>query len=131
MTEKVKITQRQLDLIKRGASKANLLEGHAKGGYKNNAYDELLKIPLADFVRVLYEPYSYEVEEEIKAEQERQAWAKIGRRVGEFRDGDLGISEHGNYIDTPSILKARYELGQLRGFYPAESLISFGGGEDD
>ncbi|WP_336822979.1 hypothetical protein [Sporosarcina sp. USHLN248] len=69
--------------------------------------------------------------EEIKAEKERRKWAKIGRKPGEFRDGDLGISEHGNYIDTPSILKARYELGQLRGFYPAESLISFGGGKDD
>ncbi|MEK3935967.1 hypothetical protein MKY41_11620 [Sporosarcina sp. FSL W7-1349] len=68
--------------------------------------------------------------EEIKNEKERRAWAKIGRGPGEFRDGDFGISEYGNLIDGPSILKARYELGQLQGFFPAESFIKFGGAAD-
>lgn len=197
MTGKVEITQRQLDLIKKGTSKASLLEGHAKGGYRNSAYNELLKIPLEDFARVLYEPDSYEVEEEykvgdwvalidgadfyvkgntkivevhsyeqvlegfdyvrhgengvwgtplnllrhatpeeIKAEQERRVWAGIGREIGTFKAKDfveieleLGFRIHDER--QIKLAERKYSEGKVVGIYPAESFISFGGGDDD
>lgn len=71
---------------------------------------------------------------EIKAEKERRVWAKIGRKVGDFRAGDIGIEKIGeewqrisNYDGN---LLIKYNNGQLKGFYPAESLIRFENGEE-
>lgn len=76
--------------------------------------------------------------EETKAEKERQLWAKIGREVGDFLINDkivyknetirivstghegLGFSEV-----RPSLAKSSYLGGQIKGFYPVESFVSF------
>ena len=79
-------------------------------------------------------PYNfrYATPEEIKAEKERRVWAEIGREVGEFRGGDIGISKNGNtYRDNPSMLSKLHVLKNLKGFYPAESFIKFGGESHD
>lgn len=68
--------------------------------------------------------------EEIKTEQERRVWAKIGREVGEFRDGDLSIGKDGFEYKTIQGMNAAYKESDLKGFYPAESFIEFGGGEE-
>lgn len=69
--------------------------------------------------------------EEIKAEKERRVWAKIGREIGEFRDGDAGRSENGlHFSSNAAQLKSWYEKGLLGGFHPVESFVSFGGGEE-
>ncbi|BAQ11342.1 hypothetical protein OXB_2871 [Bacillus sp. OxB-1] len=69
--------------------------------------------------------------EEIKAEQERRVWAKIGREPGEFREGDIGIllGRESSYSLWKN-LKNLYEEGELKGFHPAESFIEFGGAVD-
>lgn len=67
--------------------------------------------------------------EEIKAGQECRVWAKTGRKVGEFKDGDIGVCEH-IYWNDPDDLKNLYKEGILENFYPVESRISFGGGEE-
>ncbi|MDW0113802.1 hypothetical protein QT711_11445 [Sporosarcina saromensis] len=73
--------------------------------------------------------------DEIEAEKERRVWAGIGRAVGEFRVGDYGLL--GNYIFRKAVegndlaqLKDDYSKGKLIGFFPAESFIEFGGGEE-
>ncbi|MET3657875.1 hypothetical protein [Sporosarcina psychrophila] len=67
--------------------------------------------------------------EEIKVEQERRVWAKIGREVGEFRKGDVRITKGtvSGFVRTNCEKNAKdeYENGELKGFYPAESFISF------
>lgn len=72
----------------------------------------------------------YASSEEIKAEQERRVWAKIGREVGEFQEGDLADHNTGEFIKNTSWMKTCYEAGVLKGFYPAESFIEFGGDAD-
>ena len=77
--------------------------------------------------------------EEIKAEQERRVWAGIGREPGEFRDGDIIFGDpNSNFglaitkvVDGWSEKAARsdYYDGHIKGFYPAESFVEFGGGE--
>ncbi|MEK5070745.1 hypothetical protein [Sporosarcina sp. FSL K6-1508] len=63
---------------------------------------------------------------EIKAEQERRVWAGIGREVGEFRDGDFGEHVSGReQSESQEYLSDWYKRGRLKGFYPAESFISF------
>lgn len=70
--------------------------------------------------------------EEIKAEQERRVWAGIGREVGEFCDGDFAFSGYtGYHSHEATVLKDWYDKGKLKGFYPAESFISFGGESHD
>lgn len=68
--------------------------------------------------------------EEIKAEKERRVWKKIGREVGEFRDGDIAFTNKGSIWQSAQFNKESYKHGELKGFYPAESFISFGGGEE-
>lgn len=72
---------------------------------------------------------------EIKAEQERRVWAKIGRRPREFRLGDAYENNKGIIytFDKPGRINAiedMYDRGSLKGIYPAESFISFGGWEE-
>lgn len=76
--------------------------------------------------------------EEIKAIQERELWAKIGRKVGEFIIGDKGVYDGDSgaemcmvntLIDVKGI-EMMYRDGDLKGFYPAGSFIEFGGGEE-
>lgn len=81
--------------------------------------------------------------EEIKAEQERRVWKKIGREVNEIRPGDciasngnyykvfdnIGCQKYNNHI-SPGFAVDLIEGGASHGFYPAESFISFGGGEE-
>jgi len=70
--------------------------------------------------------------EEIKAEQERRLWKKLDRAVGEFRKGDVRILDDGNsvHITDTDYARAKYIQGALKGFYPAESFISFEEGEE-
>lgn len=71
--------------------------------------------------------------EEIKAEKERRVWVKIGRQVGEFRDGDMRISKENVPTKTkvPDFATGEYFSGELKGFYPAESFVSFEEGESE
>lgn len=66
--------------------------------------------------------------EEIKVEQERLLWKSINREVGEFRSKDIRINENGEPIIVNDTKHARmlFEKGKVKGFYPAESFISFG-----
>lgn len=69
--------------------------------------------------------------EEIKAEKERKVWAKIGREVGEFREGDAYENSNGltNVVDNTErifIVRGLYEKGRIKGIYPAEYFIKFG-----
>lgn len=73
--------------------------------------------------------------EEIKAEKERRVWAGIGRKPRQFTTGDAYMMKGGliSEIDFPERIKAvkkMYAQGALTGFYPAESFIEFGGGEE-
>lgn len=68
--------------------------------------------------------------EEIKAEKERRVWESIGRGVKEFRVGDiielknqLGFRiYHEKQIE---VAVRQYEIGDVTGFCPIESLVSF------
>jgi len=73
---------------------------------------------------------------EIKAEKERQLWKSIGREVGEFREGDIFLDRNGTCFEISEkhefedkIKRASseswYKTGESKGFYPAESFISF------
>lgn len=63
--------------------------------------------------------------EEIKAEKERRVWAGIGREVSEFGNEDLGFDFEGHTISGVSALKDAYKHGDLQGFYPIETFVSF------
>ncbi|PID16840.1 hypothetical protein CSV63_02835 [Sporosarcina sp. P34] len=67
--------------------------------------------------------------EEIKAEKEYRAWKSIGREVGGFREGDIGIFKN-EYVDHVDALGVFYKDGVLTGFYPTESFIEFGGADE-
>ena len=80
-----------------------------------------------------WQPIAYVVRhatpEEIKAEKERRVWAGIGRKVGQFMYGDVGVSHSESIWTELSSLKTLRDSDDLKGFYPAESFISFE--EDD
>lgn len=179
--EKVKLTREQAEAFKGfKAGNFKLIDFIESREYWSNAFEPLKDIAVDKFARMLYEPDSYEVDEEykvggwvvdvatgkvhevaeikgkaiitptglkigfswlrhatseeIKAEQERRVWAKIGREVGEFRVGDIRVLKGtvSGFVRTNCVRNARdeYQDGQLKGFYPAESFISFGGGEE-
>ena len=73
--------------------------------------------------------------EEIKAEKERRVWAKIGREPMQFIIGDSLISIDGRVYPFDkesriSEIRRMIANGRFKGFYPAESFIEFGGGEE-
>ena len=68
--------------------------------------------------------------EEIKAKKECKVWKSIGREVGEFTEADIGIDRAGNIRDGKVDLEHYYKNGTLVRLYPAESAISFRGGEE-
>lgn len=73
--------------------------------------------------------------EEIKAAKEREIWAKMGREVGEFKEGDIFIDKNNTCFEVSqrveedkireSSAKKWYANGDMKGLYPAESFISF------
>ena len=63
--------------------------------------------------------------EEIKSEKESRLWAKIGREVGEFKEQDTGFDYDGILVPGITALTQVYSKGELQGFFPAESFISF------
>lgn len=68
--------------------------------------------------------------EEIAEEQERRKWLGIGRAIGGFKQGDILVDDGGRIYQTFEVdAKEIYELGGLKGFYPAESFVKFGGDE--
>ena len=67
--------------------------------------------------------------EEIKAEQERRVWAKIGREPGVFMYGDVVVDRNGTHWCELINMRDLYKEGSLQGFHPVESFIEFGGGE--
>lgn len=74
--------------------------------------------------------------EEIKAEKERRLWKSIGREVGEFREGDAIRSAKGMTHGLRSendflVARGRYERKEIKGFYPTETFVDFGGENDD
>lgn len=68
--------------------------------------------------------------EEIKVEKERRWWKSINREIGEFKKGDIGLTESGSSSRSPENITAWYEWGHLKGIYPAESFIEFGGADE-
>lgn len=65
--------------------------------------------------------------EEVSEIKKQRFWNHRGRAVGEFREGDVGVT-----INNQLSLKHTKEFhnrGQLRGFYPVESFVSFEGGD--
>lgn len=74
--------------------------------------------------------------EEIKAEKERQLWASLGREVGEFKVGDVYLNEFDVPVHIPTLerlelFKKEIHERRLKGFFPAESFISFEDGEEE
>lgn len=67
--------------------------------------------------------------EEIKIEQERSMWRRLGREVGVFKDGDVGKERTGFFYTDLELLKKLYADGLLVSLYPAGSSIQFGGAE--
>lgn len=75
--------------------------------------------------------------EEIKALQERRIWKSIGRGPKEFKVKDVYKLTNYPHISITirdeemiDIANQNYDDGEILGFYPAESFISFGGGEE-
>lgn len=73
--------------------------------------------------------------EEIKKESEYIAWKKAGRAVEQMEIGDAYERIDGRIytIDKPDRIGwvlDDYKNGKLKGFYPAESFISFQDGDD-
>lgn len=66
------------------------------------------------------------------ATKEEAFWAELGRDVGEFRKGDIlpSMFSKSNLYKLNSLqdvldAKMDYRAGRLRGYYPAESFVSF------
>ena len=90
----------------------------AKVNLKNGRGSTITNVPIQDI--------HHATPEEIKAEKECQLWKSIGREVGEFKDGDIGEHVSGvEHSDSQEYLSDWYKRGRLKGFYPAESFISF------
>lgn len=67
---------------------------------------------------------------EIKGEKERRLWKSTGRGVGEFKDFDSVRLRNGTSFTVGVTLlmpeiNNQYDKGNITGFYPAESFISF------
>jgi len=67
------------------------------------------------------------------ATNEEAFWAELGREVGEFREGDVRlINDYSSVYTTATIVaKNEYNNGELAGFYPAESFITFPTGDSN
>lgn len=63
------------------------------------------------------------------ATKEEIFWAELGREVGEFVEGDSGLTFNGlsrnTMVTNIETLSDKYKMGELKGFYPAESFRSF------
>lgn len=76
----------------------------------------------------LIKNYRHATPEEITKEKERRFWKAIGREVGEFGHSDILMDDCGRVYRTFEVnAKEVYKSGKLKGFYPAESFIKFGG----
>ncbi|KAA0944104.1 hypothetical protein FQ087_18440 [Sporosarcina sp. ANT_H38] len=75
-------------------------------------------------------------------EKQHQIFAKIGRKVGEFRHNDILITDDGPIIvmRPSSVVPYKgemitvdelYRQEKIEGIYPAESFVSFEDGESD
>lgn len=75
-------------------------------------------------------------EEEVQEAKEKHFWKKLGREVGEFRKGDrlkfkaptstfFTIGEYFDRTNDIEIAKSNYSQGNVQGFFPAESFVSF------
>lgn len=107
--------------------------GHKNRAYKIHHFTEGLANLVYEDGSKSYWPLSYfrhATPEEIKGEQERRAWKSIGREVGEFRDGDVGIDSIGFVRRKVMSINEIYKVGDLDGFYPAESFIGFGSADE-
>lgn len=85
----------------------------------------LLKMESINTMLWHIEEFRHATPEEIKAEKERRLWKSIGREIGEFRKGDTFVSTRGNVWKILNNINSEYAKGNLKGFYPAESFISF------
>lgn len=99
----------------------------------NKSSDAVIEIIAVEYANILNGEncnVRHATPEEIKAEQERRAWKSIGREVGEFRDGDIGVDCIGFIRRKVMSINEKYKAGDLDGFYPAESFIKFGGADE-
>lgn len=85
----------------------------------------LVQFDNTTFTKGIHDVTGYATPEEIAKEKERRKWAEIGREVEEFKDSDIGIFRNGAALMDINAIKAAHEYGDLVGFYPAESFISF------
>lgn len=93
---------------------------------------EVMEIVAVEFAEILNKNNAereipHATPKEIKAEKERRVWKSIGRKVGEFKRGDVGVLHNGLSVRKLDNLTNLYEGGSLQGFYPEESFVLFGG----
>lgn len=101
-------------------------------GFKNDGKDARVndvnyKVPQTVPVKKLRHAES----SEIQYAKNFKVWKSLGRKVDEFRDGDIGIFRSGFRISDLEDLKKYHESGDLIGFYPTESYISFWDGDEN
>lgn len=80
------------------------------------------------FVKSTHDITGYATPEEVAQEKEKRFWKSIGREVGEFRKGDVGVFRNG--MITSRFYNFEDYRDDLVGFYPIESFVSFGGDEE-
>jgi len=78
-----------------------------------------------------YYRFRHATPEEIAERKEWELWDSIGREVGDFTEGDVGIFRNGMRVSDSGDLEKYYEYGDLIGFYPAESFVNFGDGDSN
>lgn len=66
----------------------------------------------------------YATSEEIKKVKEEEFWESVGRDLGEFSNGDIGITDEGLVITFPDRLERCYQDGKLEKLYLAESALN-------
>lgn len=66
----------------------------------------------------------YASPEEITKAKEEEFWESIGRDLGDFLHGDIGITDEGLVITFPDRLERYYQDGKLEKLYLAESALN-------
>lgn len=127
MSEKIVLTVEQakaIDELKRVLSyhtddhrNGLLIKEKLNGGWKSESIIAANDIPFEKFVDALINGYV--------ATKEEILWAELGREVGEFVEGDIGVGTPNNRYEDLSNLSTHYKNGSLKGFYPANSFIKF------
>lgn len=104
---------------------------HIKNGFRGVKQITFKNITL---LKVKGDDVLYLMENTRHATKEEIFWAELGREVGEFRIGDVTLTNNGSeyhidHEDTVLDEKDEYSKGKLKGFYPSESFKPFPTGD--